>query len=298
MNIENIHKLKTKEDPFHIHKLLGILSLGHFAYRYFNLFYTSMNFTTPYDLYCLAIHSLLSITSLQFKIPKIRNHVSPMIYPEFRLHNLLFSFRSILCTLFFYYKLPIIYNIIVCFVTMACADIVTYYYKDGTTMRDMKFNYNIFDDTKYYITLFHSKMQVCATLYMIGNIDSAFSPLFAIQLSSFLMTLVRKNIIKTTHWHFIYGLSLIINVFAYLSLRLDFILFQLFAFKLFVFLRFIQKRNKYLSWLLVYFLFLLYNKIPYTVMYEIPIKIIIIIIYLYKYLPLFTSFYIDYIHND
>ena len=33
MNIENIQKLKTKEDPFHIHKILGILSLSHFAFR-------------------------------------------------------------------------------------------------------------------------------------------------------------------------------------------------------------------------------------------------------------------------
>jgi len=46
-------------------------------------------------------------------------------------------------------------------------------------------------------------MQVCATIFMLGNIDSAFGPLFAIQLSSFLITLVRKNIIKTNIWHFL-----------------------------------------------------------------------------------------------
>ena len=37
MNIENIPKLITKEDPYHIHKILGILSLGHFTFRYYNI---------------------------------------------------------------------------------------------------------------------------------------------------------------------------------------------------------------------------------------------------------------------
>jgi len=90
---------------------------------------------------------------------------------------------------------------------MIGADIVTYYYKDGTTMRGMQFDPNVSENKKKVITLFHSKMQLCATTYMLGNIDSAFSPLFAIQFSSFLMTLVRKNIIKRNHWHLLYSLS-------------------------------------------------------------------------------------------
>jgi hypothetical protein len=30
----NLHKLSTKEDAAHIHKILGIFSLAHYIYRY------------------------------------------------------------------------------------------------------------------------------------------------------------------------------------------------------------------------------------------------------------------------
>jgi hypothetical protein len=288
MNIENIPKLVTKEDPYHIHKMLGILSLGHFSYRFFNLFtYRSMDFNTNYDIAFLWIHILLSATSFQFKIPKTRNQVSPMIYPEFRLHNLLFSYRSILCSLFLYYKFPITYNILVCYLTMIGADIVTYYYKDGTTMRSMQFDSNVPIESKQIITLYHSKMQVCATIYMIGNIDSAFSPLFAIQFPSFLMTLVRKNIIKRNHWHFLYGLSLMTNIFVYYSLSLDYIIFQFLTYNLFYYLRFIKRQNKYICWTIIYGFFLLYRQYPYTIIYDDIIKRIFIYIYISTTLPIF-----------
>jgi hypothetical protein len=287
MNIENIPKLITKEDPYHIHKILGIASLAHFSYRYYHLWYKSMGFNTNYDAAFLIIHALLSATSFQFKIPQSRNQASPMIYPEFRLHNLLFSYRSILCSLFFYYKLPITYNIIVCYFTMIGADIVTYYYKDGTTMRGMQFDSDIPEDVKQTITIFHSKMQLCATTYMIGNIDSAFSPLFAIQFSSFLMTLVRKNIIKKNQWHLLYGLSLMINVFVYYSLPFDYIVFQLFTFKLFCYMRFTKNQNKYVCWTLIYVMFLLYRQYHYSIMYEDTLKQLLILKYVSKYLPIF-----------
>jgi hypothetical protein len=288
MNLENVPKLMTKEDPYHIHKTLGIVSIIHFAYRYSRLITNqSMDFTTNYDISFLIIHALLSTTSFDFKIPQSRNKASPMIYPEFRLHNLLFSYRSLLCTLFFYYRLPIIYNILACYMTMIGADIVSKYYKDGTTMRGMQFDTNVSEESKKIITMFHSKMQLCATTYMIGNIDSAFSPLFAIQLSSFLMTLVRKNIIKTNHWHLLYGFSLIMNVFVYYSLRFDFIMLQLFIFKLFSYMRFTKQQNKYLCWTLVYGIFLIYRQYPYTIPYEDTLKTLFILKYISKYLPIF-----------
>ena len=287
MNIENIHKLITNEDPFHIHKILGIISLSHFAFRYYNLIYSSMNFITNNNIYLLSIHFLLSTSSFQFIIPKTRNKSSPMIYPEFRLHNLIFSYRSILCTLLFYYKFSIIYNIVICYLTMIVADIITYYYKDGTTIRNMQFELNVVDETKQKIKLFNSKMQLCATIYMLGNIDSAFGPLFAIQLSSLLMTCVRKNIIKTNIWHFLYGLSLIINVFIYYSLCFDFIIFQIISVNLFSYLRFTKYYNKYLCWTIIYGLFLLYRQYPFTISYDTTIKTIFIIKYLYTNLPVF-----------
>ena len=287
MNIENIPKLITKEDPYHIHKTLGIISLGHFAFRYYNLIYKTMNFNTNYDMSFLIIHSLLSATSFQFKIPQTRNRSSPMIYPEFRLHNLLFSYRGIFCTIFFYYKLSIIYNILICYITMIGADIVTFYYKDGTTIRNIQFNSDISEKTKQSITLFNSKMQLCGTIYMLGNIDSAFSSLFPIQLSSFLMTLVRKNIIKNNHWHLLYGMSLMINVFVYYSLRFDFIIFQIFVVNLFSYLRFTKNHNKYTCWTIIYGLFLIYRQYPYAIYYEDIIKTLLLIKYISNNLPMF-----------
>jgi len=241
-----------------------------------------MNFNISF----LSVHALLSATSFTFKIPQKRNPISPMIYPEFRLHNLLFSYRSILCTLLFYYKLSILYNMLICYATMIGADIVTYYYKDGTTMRNMKFDSTTSDETKKEITLFHSQMQIAATLFMIGNIDSAFSPLFAIQFASFLMTLVRKNIINNYYWHLLYGLSLMINVVVYYSLNLDFILFHIFAQNLFLYLRFTKHHNKYMCWTFIYSLFLCYQQYPYTIMYEHAIKTGIVITYICRTLPI------------
>jgi hypothetical protein len=290
MNIENIPKLMTKEDPYHIHKMLGILSIGHFSFRYYHLMYQSMHFDTDYDISLLSIHFLLSVTSFQFKIPSTRNRIGPMIYPEFRLHNFLFSCRSIFCTLFFYYKLPILCNILISYATMIGADIVTLFYKDGTTIRNMQFD-NVPEKNKQAITLFNSKMQVCATLYMIGNIDSAFSPLFAIQFSSFLMTLVRKNIIKTNHWHVLYGLSLMINGLVYYSLRLDFIFFQCFSVHLFSYLRFTKNHNKYICWTIIYGLFLFYHQYPYTISHENTIKTLFLIKYVSRNLPIFIKKY-------
>ena len=34
----SITKLVTKEDPFHIHKTLGILSISNFIYRYYYVY--------------------------------------------------------------------------------------------------------------------------------------------------------------------------------------------------------------------------------------------------------------------
>lgn len=293
INIENVPKLITKEDPYNIHKTIGILSLLHFGYRYYKLYFKDMDFNTDKDIFCLLLHFLLSASSFQFKIPQTRNRASPMIYPEFRMHNFLFSFRSILCTIFFYYKFPIYYNILTCFLTMGFADIVTYCYKDGTTMRDIKFDLDVPEDKRKAITSFHSKMQIAATFFMVGNTNSAFSPLFAIQFSSFLMTLVRKNIIKRNEWHLLYGLSLMINIFIYRTLSFDYIFFQQSTLVFFMVFRFKKNYNKYLCWSIVFLAFLIYKQYSYDIfnydnIYLNTIKIILFSKYFFDYLPMFV----------
>lgn len=260
LKTENINKLSTKEDNYHFHKTIGILSLINYVYRYFNLFlYQDMLLNNTTGLFFISLHGILSLSSMIFHIPKIRNKSSPMIYPEFRLHSICFALRSVCCCYSFYFNMPIYYNIGICFTTMIAADIITHYNKSETTMRSMPFSNNILENEKNEIVQMQSNMQMYATLFMVLNINTAFSPMFAIQLAAFLMTLVRKNIIDSTTWHGIYNISLWMNTFLFLTL-LPSDLLQInncnFIFKK---LRFANNVNKYVAWSIV-FIFYLYTK--------------------------------------
>jgi hypothetical protein len=265
--ILRISKLNTHEDYdyFHLHKILGILTLFHYFYRYYLLFFTgSFQINTKYDLNLLLLHGLLSSSSMIFNISRKRNMSSPMIYPEFRLHSIIFAYRSIICCYLHYYKFSNIYSILVCYTTMLGADLITNYFKkdDNSTMRNMPFPSTITLENKNKITFFNSSMQIGATIFMLNNIDTAFSPLCAIQIAAFLMTLVRKNIIKSVHWHFIYSLLLIINFFVFYNCNMSIILTDTLSVLLFKFLRFNNKYNKYLCWSIIFSLytFALYKK--------------------------------------
>lgn len=258
MNFENIHKLITKEDNSHIHKIFGTISLCNYIYRFGLLFlYGNMYLKSPYSLYLILLHGILSISSLIFHIPKIRNPGSPMIYPEFRLHSIVFALRSVLCCILAYNNFHPIFKIFICILTIISADIITYYYKDGSTMRNMPFNENITKHDQNMITNMYSNSQISATLFMLGNMTTAFTPMFAIQIAAFLMTLVRKNIIKANTWHIVYALSLWINIFSYITIDKAWIIMKLFSYMLFKIMRFHYKMNKYLAWSIVFILYIM-----------------------------------------
>jgi hypothetical protein len=240
MNLHNSYKLVTKEDPTHIHKLLGGICLMHYIYRYYLLLTTgTMSLRTPVAYYMVGIHGLLSCSSIIFHIPKQRIKGGPMIYPEYRLHSIVFALRSVVCYYLTYHGLPKIYNIGVCFVTMGLADIITYLYPSGTTtMRQMPFDSSVQETKRKYIIMIQSFHQIGATLYMVGNEDACFSPMFAIQLAALLMTLVRKSIISSNAWHLIYNLSLGINIFVYQSLSIQYIGWHIGLVHLFFYWRF------------------------------------------------------------
>ena len=255
-------KLVTKEDPYMIHKFLGIFVLIHYGYRYYLLFrYNDMFLMNPMGMLCIYIHGLLSISSLIFHIPGTRNPKSPMIYPEFRAHSILFALRSVACCILHYHQYPFYYNIGINCVTMLNADLITYLYnpngKNGKTMRNMPFDDNISKEEQDSVTLMHSGMQIGATTFMLLSIDSAFSPMFAIQLAAFLMTLVRKNIISSRSWHILYAFSLWINIFIFLtpSLSIDMIIVQSSIYFIYKNFFFKYRWNKYSAWSLLYLLF-------------------------------------------
>ena len=265
---ENIYKLVTKEDSSHFHKILGGLCLLNYVYRYgFYICYGHMNFVYPIDIYFLFLHALLSVSSLIFHISNVRNPQKPMIYPEYRMHSILFSLRSISCCLVHYYSVGYKYNIIICGSTFILADIITKYYnptgKNGKTMRNMPFDKSISIENQNIITIMHSYSQIGATIFMFGNIDSAFSPMFAIQLAAFLMTLVRKGIIDSYLWHLIYSLSLWINFLLFTSVTPGwFILFQI-IFNIHYNIIFHYKINKYVAWIIHFFIITYYKELGY-----------------------------------
>ena len=269
MNFHNLHKLKTKEDSTHFHKTLGFVCLFNFIYRFYLLFVNgTMDLNNSGGVVMVIVHGLLSGSSLIFHIPSSRNRAAPMIYPEFRLHSIIFAMRSVVCFFITYYKLHLFYKFAACYSTMLLADGATYYIskkpsiksvESGTTMRDMPFDSRISEAEQRDITLAQSANQIGATLYMFGNLDSCFSPLLAIQLAAFLMTLVRKSIISSNMWHISYNVSLWAGIFVFNSFPASFIVEMITSFYIFKTWRFGVRGNKYIGWTMVFAFMYFYN---------------------------------------
>jgi hypothetical protein len=99
------------------------------------------------------------------------------------------------------------------------ADYITAKYNtnDKTTTRDINWE-NISDNTRAIMKQYYAICQILAINALIltdnepygsGAVESAFLVMFPIQLSTFLMTLVRKSIISNITWHIFYGVSLL-----------------------------------------------------------------------------------------
>jgi hypothetical protein len=112
------------------------------------------------------------------------------------------------------------------------ADYITLKYNtnDKTTTRDINWE-NIPDNVKRGLKQYYAICQILAINSLIltdndktgsGVIEAAFLVMFPIQLSTFLMTLVRKSIITNIHWHIFYTLSLVSPYFLIINtLRSD-----------------------------------------------------------------------------
>jgi hypothetical protein len=96
---------------------------------------------------------------------------------------------------------------------------------EKTTTRDINWE-NIPDTTRAIIKKYYAVCQILAINALIltdndikgsGAIESAFLIMFPIQLSTFLMTLVRKSIISNISWHIFYGLSLLSPFFIVIN---------------------------------------------------------------------------------
>ena len=130
------------------------------------------------------------------------------------------------------------------------ADIVSdkYINDDLTTTRDIRGEYG-----NKFVKKFYAVSQIIATtnMLLITNPDSSFMIMFPIQLSAFLMTLVRKGMISNNLWHIFYTSSLIFPFILFnnniLKSTNNIQIYSL----LHIFLRLGIKTNKYFNMILI-----------------------------------------------
>ena len=214
-----IRKLFTLEDRGNIHKTLGGIALVHYAYRFKNWCSTgSMDFQPgAFDTALLILaHASLSLSSLGFRLPAVRNKAAPMIWPEFRLHSIVFAMRSLVVMLSLWARVGgpwlLAAKCSAIFLAMFLADEITRRHPpQGSTMRAMKFPDWASPRWISAHNRFYSVCQIYATLELLfrDKMSYAFAILFPIQMAAFLMTCVRKGIITSAGWHFWYTVALL-----------------------------------------------------------------------------------------
>lgn len=261
-----LRKLFTREDRayFHLHKTLGLLSLCNYMYRFWEWYiYGHMQFDgSLFTLQCICVHIALSCSSMIFHLPTQRNRSAPMIWPEFRLHSIIFAMRSLVVMLHFWMQYYPIYNQLnidvkpfVIIITMLSADYITASHRiQGSTMRAMPYPDYI---PLWFIgchNIFYSICQIYATLEILvrPNMSFSYMILFPIQLAAFLMTCVRKSIITAAGWHLWYTVALLSTI-VYANTINEMNIFQLYVYHSFVICyvvgRFVFNIDKYTIWL-------------------------------------------------
>lgn len=232
--------LFTNHDRFHLHKVLGFGCLFNFFLRiYWLVAYGSMYIyaDAQSSLLIPVAHLTLSLSSFIFHVPLTRLNSKIIIWKELQLHNMIFTSRSATIMLYSLLwcrsinsatsvasvaSLPYLYQtgkFALVVVHHLLADYITAKYNrnEKTTTRDINWE-NISDNTKAIMKRYYAVCQILAINALIltdnepygsGAVESAFLVMFPIQLSTFLMTLVRKSIISNISWHIFYGLSLL-----------------------------------------------------------------------------------------
>eukprot|EP00122_Pirum_gemmata_P001030 Pgem_evm1s921 len=188
-------KLFSHHDPNHLHKGLGLFALLHYIYRFTRYVMTgSMGFEEQPLLnvvICLGLHILLSVSSLIFPLPGNRIKTErPMIWPEFRAHNILFALRPLLAIIgykcinsyqqqqeelgevneLFISQLKTIVGFGAVIGTLLGSDVITAHFtklnasgEKTRTMRGMPYPKETKEETRKAIKLYHAACQFTAT---------------------------------------------------------------------------------------------------------------------------------------
>lgn len=248
--------LITHEDPFHIHKHVGLYCLVNFFVQFCLYTFTG----TPHLSFLIILpHMLLHASSFFFKVlekrqitqdGKIVAKTSMFIWKELRLHSLIFGFRSCLCILSPQYAREVV------FLTLISADIVTSRYgiPNVTTVRG---NHDISKSSlkKLVYGMFFSTSQLGATIICAGLFQKVPSPILtfatlpAIQTSAFGMTLMRKNIITKETWQIVYSAELLL---VYVLWYCEYKNIHILLYSLVAYLMRVVGVNKYALWMLFF----------------------------------------------
>jgi ferredoxin-NADP reductase len=290
-NKNKISKLVTHEDKFHIHKTMGVISLLNYFYLFFDCFYSGATATLTIRkvdstfIGLTWLHSALSLSALQFLIPRTRTGILPMIWQEFRAHSIIFAVRSFLIINMLYFsmlypvnpnpnpdsihKTPppqslnpgtnIIAHMLIrttsVLLSMKLADISTRQFRENrkeTTTATMPYWSNCNPRLQTMIKYFYTHSQFMATTAcLFSHVPYILAVAFPIQVASFLMTLVRKNIISAFWYHVLYGGSLLT---VYLINAADVKLYIISVIGIFmIYARVNARMNKYVLWILTSF---------------------------------------------
>jgi len=228
-------QLFTSHDKYHIHKILGFGCLFNYFLRiYWLIADGNMYLYADYmsSQIIPVVNLTLSLSSFIFHVPQTRLNSKIIIWKELQLHNIIFTSRSsiimaysLICINYNinrnseYYYLYHLGKFLLIISHHLFADYITAKYNnnDKTTTRDINWE-KIEDNVKIILKKYYAICQIFAINALLltdndkfgsGIIESSFLIMFPIQLSTFLMTLVRKGIISNISWHIFYALSLL-----------------------------------------------------------------------------------------
>lgn len=269
-------KLFTKEDPIGVHKCLGVYVLLHFLFRFRQMYVGDPSCGLGTRLgkgpsilpaLCLIPHVLLSLSSLIFHtVPRERVVGRPMIWQEYRIHNIAFGVRSVVAAAlawssYYFGHTPGWRRVAVWGSGAAIvgaqitADWATKHLRvdsNESTTATMPYWDGCSKETQRRFKSFYAYCQFMATLacLTVGNPAWPLSVLIAIQMASLLMTLVRKGLLSAQGYHIGYTITLTMPWFVALrSLQHgpDMLWFAPIAWVLYQLRR--QGVNKYAIWL-------------------------------------------------
>ena len=205
-------KLFTKEDHFHVHKTLGILVLCSYLWRFSKIGEADMGFAShpAWTIPTVLLHVSLNLSSFEFAIPARRIKSGGRIWPEYRLHSLVFLCRSCVAVALRVWQREnglgpnYTINWLIILTAMACADLASYSVGDNSSNSIRNVDAPVF--VKYYFSI----MQFGGTSFILCSprCSLIFYYAFVVQFNPFCMTLVRKNLISHSTNMALYALEL------------------------------------------------------------------------------------------